>query len=253
MSILYLAHGHPRFARGGGELASYRLFEAIRSRRGFEQTGFLAAVPDQGLLPPGCEIMSIDQNEWLISGSSNSLMHDTSVQLTQDARGAVYEALSSFPFRLIHAHHYVHIGLDLLIALKSWFPACPLVLTLHEYWAMCPYEGRLLRRNGQLCDGPSPPDCIECLGAEQRLFLAVRRLRIQHLFENVDCFISPSVFLKDRYVEWGIEPERIHVIENLPHHPSPPSRNAFKQSSAFVTEKTLVMALFWSSEPMEGD
>ena len=99
MSILYLAHGHPRFARGGGELASYRLFEAIRSRRGFEQTGFLAAVPDQGLLPPGCEIMSIDQNEWLISGSSNSLMHDTTVQLTQDARGAVYEALSSFPFR----------------------------------------------------------------------------------------------------------------------------------------------------------
>ena len=116
MSILYLAHGHPRFARGGGELAAYRLFEAIRSRRGYEQTGFLSAVPDQGLLPPGCEIMSIDQNEWLISGSNNSLMHDTTVQLTQDARGAVYEALSSFPFRLIHAHHYVHIGLDLLIA-----------------------------------------------------------------------------------------------------------------------------------------
>ena len=90
---------------------------------------------------------------------------------------------------------------------------------------MCPYEGRLLRRNGQLCGGPSPLDCIECLGADQRLSLVVRRLRIQHLFENVDCFISPSIFLKDRYVEWGIEPERIHVIENLPHQPSPVSRS----------------------------
>ena len=79
--------------------------EAVSSKLVF------SAVPDQGLLPPGCEIMSIDQNEWLISGSSNSLMHDTTVQLTQDARGAVYEALRSFPFRLIHAHHYVHIGL----------------------------------------------------------------------------------------------------------------------------------------------
>ena len=122
MSILYLAHGHPHFARGGGELAAYRLFEIFRSRLGFKQTGFLAAIPDQRLLPPGCEIMSIDRNEWLISGSNNPLMHDTTVQLTQDARGAVYEALNTFPFRLIHAHHYVHIGLDLLIALKSWTP-----------------------------------------------------------------------------------------------------------------------------------
>ena len=71
MSILYLAHGHPRFARGGGELAAYRLFEVIRSRLGFEQTGFGGST-HQGLLPPGCEIMSIDQNEWLISGSSTT-------------------------------------------------------------------------------------------------------------------------------------------------------------------------------------
>ena len=95
MSILYLAHGHRRFARGGGELAAYRLFEAVRSRSGFEHTGFLSAVPDQGLLPPGCEIMSIDQNEWLISGSSNSLMHDTTVQLTQDARSAEFVPISA--------------------------------------------------------------------------------------------------------------------------------------------------------------
>ena len=129
MSILYLAHGHPRFARGGGELAAYRLFEAIRSRGGFEQTGFLSAVPNQGLLPPGCEIMSIDRNEWLISGSSNSLMHDTTVQLTR-MRAELSTKRLFVPVSADSCHHYVHIGLDFLIALKFWFPACPLVLTL---------------------------------------------------------------------------------------------------------------------------
>jgi glycosyltransferase involved in cell wall biosynthesis len=252
MSILYLAHGHPRFARGGGELAAYRLFEVMRSQEGFEQTGLLAATPDQSLLPPGCQIMSLERNEWLISRSQNSLLHDSSVQLTQDAHGAVYEALRSSPFQLIHAHHYVHIGLDLLIALKAWFPSCPLVLTLHEYWAMCPYEGRLLRRNGRLCDGPSPRDCIECLGVEQRLPLAVRRLRLQHLFATVDCFISPSSFLKDRYVDWGIQPDRIHVIENLPHHPSSLAREDITESLGSSAKQTLVLAYFGQVNPWKG-
>ena len=252
MSILYLAHGHPRYARGGGELAAYRLFEAMRSQDGFEQTGLLAATPDQSLLPPGCQIMCLERNEWLISRSQNSLLHDSNVQLTQDAHGAVYEALRSSPFQLIHAHHYVHLGLDLLIALKSWFPSYPLVLTLHEYWAMCPYEGRLLRRNGRLCDGPTPRDCVECLGVEQRLPLAVRRLRLQHLFATVDCFISPSYFLKDRYVDWGIRPELIHVIENLPHPSSPISREDISDSSASSAEQPLVMAYFGQVNPWKG-
>ena len=252
MSILYLAHGHPRYARGGGELAAYRLFDAVRTQEGFEQSGLLAAVPHQSLLPPGCQIMCLERNEWLINRSHNSLLHDSNVQLTQDAHGAVYEALRSIPFQLIHAHHYVHIGLDLLIALKSWFPSCRLVLTLHEYWAMCPYEGRLLRRNGRLCDGPSPRDCIECLGVEQRLPLAVRRLRLQHLFSIVDCFISPSAFLKDRYVDWGIQPGLIHVIENLPHHTSPLFGESISDSSASSADQNLVMAYFGQVNPWKG-
>ena len=27
MSVLYVSHGHPAFAKGGGELAAWRLFE----------------------------------------------------------------------------------------------------------------------------------------------------------------------------------------------------------------------------------
>ena len=252
MSILYLAHGHPCFARGGGELAAYRLFEAMRTRIGFNQTGLLAAVPHSSLLPPGCQIMSLQRNEWLINRSHNSLLHDSNIQLTQDAHGAVYQALSTTRFQLIHAHHYVHIGLDLLIALKTWFPSCPLILTLHEYWAMCAYEGRLLRRNGRLCDGPSPRDCIECLGVEQRLNLEVRRLRIKHLFEKVDCFISPSSFLKDRYVDWGIKAERICVIENLPHQHRIVHDESIKKSSTSSNDETQVIAYFGQVNPWKG-
>ena len=36
MSVLYVSHGHPAFAKGGGELAAWRLFEAFRNKPGFE-------------------------------------------------------------------------------------------------------------------------------------------------------------------------------------------------------------------------
>ena len=85
--------------------------------------------------------------------------------------------------------------------------------------------GRCVLMKAAFCDGmvscvvDPPLECIECLelsNVSPWLFAVF----VQHLFENIDCFISPSTFLKGRYVEWGIEPERIHVIENLPHHPS---------------------------------
>lgn len=252
MSILYLAHGHPRFAHGGGELAAYRLFEAISQQQGFHQSGLLCAVPNPSQLPPGCQITSLHPNQWLIARSSNFLLHDSSVNLTKGPHGAVYKALCSNPFKLIHAHHYVHIGLDLLIALKDWFPQAPLVLTLHEYWGMCAFEGRLLRRDGRFCDGPSPRDCLDCLGDEHRLALTVRRLRIRHLFSKVDSFISPSQFLKDRYVDWGLEASRIAVIENLPCD-SLTSLDSPPASSDSITEKQgVIFAYFGQLNPWKG-
>ena len=45
---------------------------------------------------------------------------------------------------IVHLHHYVHVGIDLIHALKRWFPQAGFLFTFHEYWAPCAYEGRLL-------------------------------------------------------------------------------------------------------------
>jgi glycosyltransferase involved in cell wall biosynthesis len=42
----------------------------------------------------------------------------------------------------------------------------------------------------------------------------MRELYIKSFLEIVDHFISPSEFLKRRYVEWGLPAEKISVIEN---------------------------------------
>ena len=216
MTALIVAHGHPRFNKGGAEIASYRLYQALRETKGWENTGFLAACPDDSILRPGCEFLGLTDSEWLVRRSSDPLLHDTNLNLTTTVHGALYQAIKYLNPSVVHLHHYVHIGLDLLHALKSWFPDAKFIFTIHEYWAMCPYEGRLLKRNGRFCDGPEADECATCVGEDLRIELAVRRLRIERFFATIDQFISPSSFLKQRYVDWGMDAERIAVIENLP-------------------------------------
>jgi glycosyltransferase involved in cell wall biosynthesis len=214
MKILYVCHGHPSLAKGGGEIAAWRLFEYFSERYGAEACGFLAAAPTAGYLPPGCEVMSMDYQQWLIKPSSNSIIHDTAVSLRRG--GQLYQALASFQPDLIHLHHYLHVGIDLFHALHHWYPQAKFVFTLHEYWGLCPVEGRLLRYTGELCYGASQISCNECLGGKARNELAIRSQRIQRFFSVIDHFVSPSFFLKKIYINWGISSRKISVIENLP-------------------------------------
>ena len=57
MNVLYVSHGHPAFAKGGGELAAWRLFQAFRSKTGFEGCGFLAAASSPDQLLAGSEVV----------------------------------------------------------------------------------------------------------------------------------------------------------------------------------------------------
>ena len=214
MTILYVSHGHPQFSKGGGEIAAWRLFEAFQSEIGYENSGFLAASFREDAFTSGCEVKSMSHNQWIVRGSKNPVLHSSAINCCQD--GALYQALQNLPVQLIHAHHYLHIGIDILLSLKKWFPQAKLVLTLHDYWGICVFEGRLLRRSGEICRSASPSDCDRCLGFGHRAELAIRQRRLQRLMASVDHFISPSFFLKTKYLEWGISPQKISVIENLP-------------------------------------
>lgn len=213
MSVLYVCHGHPAHATGGGELAAWRLFETFRHRPGFEGSGFLAAASSEELFPPGSEMVGLSADEWLIRRSTNHVYHNTVVSLARG--GQLHRALAGRDFRLIHLHHYLHVGIDLVLALKRWFPQARLLLTLHDYWGPCVFEGRLLKASGQLCSGGDPVSCDRCLGGGKRGELAIRALRLQRMFAVIDQLLCPSYFLKQQYLSWGVDPRRLSVIENL--------------------------------------
>ena len=251
MSVLYVSHGHPAFAKGGGELAAWRLFEAFRNKPGFEGSGFLAAASSPDQLPAGSEVVGLSPDEWLIKRSTSAITHDTAVNLS--CGGQLHQALAGRRFQIIHLHHYLHVGIDLVFALKRWFPEAKLLLTLHDYWGPCVYEGRLLRASGELCSGGNPDSCDQCLGGGRRGELAIRAQRLQRLFEVIDHLLCPSFFLKQRYLDWGVAPKKISVIENLtapdPSPQVPPFGSDLIEPSQ---ELSLVIGYFGQVNPWKG-
>ena len=105
----------------------------------------------------------------------------------------------------------------------------------------------MLRRSGDLCVGPEPEACADCVGEGHRADLVIRNLRLQRMIASIDHFISPSQFLKDRYVDWGLSSSQISVVENLPAERPVVSR--FRKTDI---NQELVVGFFGQVNPWKG-
>ncbi len=121
----------------------------------------------------------------------------------------------------------------------------PLVVTLHDFWFVCP-RITLLKPNGALCRVPGDvAECAWCLATERRRFrwpemasggaagavarkmlklpagakmlgirpgadeIACRRKVLMNALNQVEVILSPSEFLRTVFVEQGIDPAKI--------------------------------------------
>ena len=88
-------------------------------------------------------------------------------------------------------------------------------MTLHEYVAICFNQGQMVKPgSNRLCFRESPDDCNRCFPQHSIENFWLRKHRYQSFFRHVDQFVAPSEFLRQRYIDWGIAPERIVTIKN---------------------------------------
>ena len=75
---------------------------------------------------------------------------------------------------VVHLHHYTNFGVEALLHIRRALPEARIVLTLHEYLAICNHFGQMVKRPGfGLCDRSGPRDCARCFPerTEQDFFL----------------------------------------------------------------------------------
>jgi glycosyltransferase involved in cell wall biosynthesis len=237
--ILYVLHNHPALARGGSEAYTMQLYEALRDSPEFEP--MIIARGTRGTTAPGAHgdgaltQIGNDPNQALLLVEDDQydklfLRTSDKAVVTQDLENY----LRSRQPDVVHIQHLLYLGCDVISAVRRVLPDTPIVYTLHEYLPICNHYGQMLRTNGhELCLEASPRRCNECFPefSPQTFFLRERLIKAH--FSKVDLFIAPSQFLLDRYVDWGIPPERIRLEEHgfPPANPvpSPPRepRNRF--------------------------
>ena len=211
--ILVISHGHPDFSLGGGEIAAYNLFKAYKEREDVEDAWFLARA-DRGRGATG-QIRKRRDNEYLWEQA----IHDwhNMKAANQDCLTTWFEDLiRALKPTLVNMHHFAHMGLEFIQVIKRVDPSIRLFLTLHEYMAICKHNGQMVKtgEGNKLCSSESLDECRQCFPENTAEDFWLRKHYFKRHFDLIDGFVSPSEFLRQRYITWGIPEDRIVMIEN---------------------------------------
>jgi glycosyltransferase involved in cell wall biosynthesis len=217
LKVLYVLHNHPIIRRGGAEAYTLELYETMRDSDDFEPT-LLARVgtsnaPNQPFSHPGTpfSIHETDPNQCFVA---TDLDNFDQLQLTLHDKSLYMKHFVNFLLAhrpdVVHFQHTLFLGYDLIPQTRMTLPEAPILYTLHDYWPICNREGQLLRtREDELCLLANPRRCNECFPSisPQSFFLRTRFIKSR--LADVDLFLAPSHFLRERYIDWGIPEEKI--------------------------------------------
>lgn len=137
-----------------------------------------------------------------------------------EARAKIDVLLKKIKPDLVHLNNFAHqISPSVLDAIKKY--NIPAIMTMHDYKLVCPAYSMLL--NGEPCERCKGGKYYHCFLKKCTKGSAVKSLinimemylhhRILHIYNKIDLFISPSMFLKNKVGEMGFKGK----VEYLPN------------------------------------
>jgi glycosyltransferase involved in cell wall biosynthesis len=215
LRVLVVAHAHPTVSLGGAEIASHNLHRGLNALPDVRSV-YLARVGHPVPRHAASALMSYrlaedellfhtdDYDHFLLSNGDTQAISRDLLRFARDLRPHV-----------VHFHHVLGIGLEALYALREAFPHAAILVTFHEYLSICHNHGQMVKRpSGQLCETASPIACNGCFPDIPVSHFLKRELFARGMLGLADAFVSPSRFLAERYIKWGIDKDKLCVIEN---------------------------------------
>lgn len=216
LKVLLVSLFHPELVRGGAQQICYELFEGLRAQPNVEPV-LLAAIEPRfaALYKSGARITGFDNrpDEYLfLSRNYDFLWHRTTDPLLVEA---YVEFLEMVRPDVVHFHHFLLFGVNMFAVTRRVLPHAKLIFTFHEFLSICAADGHMVRLTDRtLCTRASNVRCHQCLpdrGPEQ---FFMRELWMKRHLAVMDCFTTPSRFMIEPYVTWGLERSRIRHVTN---------------------------------------
>ncbi|MGC1297552.1 MAG: glycosyltransferase [Alloacidobacterium sp.] len=228
LRVLIASHSHPSITRGGAEVAAFRLFEKLCELPDYEawflgcQTGTSGGRLGVAISQP----FSAREFIYNIGEFDSFKFANRDTNFPEDFCGLLRELQPD----VIHFHHFTHFGVEAFFHARTTLPDAKIVLTFHEFLAVCHRYGQMVTHpDDHLCYEATPQHCNRCFPEISQADFFLRKLYIQSFFKYVDNFITPSYFLAQRLRDWGIPSERLTVIENLTPTPEQGSVRRVRQ------------------------
>jgi glycosyltransferase involved in cell wall biosynthesis len=214
--VLLVSLFHPELVRGGAQQVCYELFQGLRETGDVEPV-LLASVDESvpALFKSGARITGFDRrpNEFLfLSRGYDYQWHKVFNPLLIEA---YVEFLHLIEPDVVHFHHFLTLGIDLLTVTRRALPDARIVFTFHEFLAICAADGQMLRRTDKsLCSQASGVRCHQCLPEQPPEFFFMREMWFKRHLEAVDVFTTPTRFMIEHFARWGIDPNRMVHVPN---------------------------------------
>ncbi len=211
LRILQIVHDHPHWTSGGTEHVAKDLSEALNAQPGVEAHLLCAATSLQRNRTAAMDVLGADSVTWVGA-------YDRFMMSRLDARtwaAPLRRTLEAIRPDVVHFHSLDRLGIETLTVVRASVPHARIVMTLHDYQLICANDGLMLTTTeGARCAGASPDRCRRCFPTQSAERFAMRRAYFMANLAHVDVFIAPSVFLRDKFVEWGLDPKRLRVVRN---------------------------------------
>lgn len=205
--IAVISHSHPSISKGGAEIAAYTLYNGLRNL-GCDAI-FIAACPEGAR----AKAFRASEHEYLIFTRGEMFEHFYQLG-AQNIGAEIEKILRARRIQLVNFHHFNNFGLGALRRIRA-LPNLRMVFTIHEFLALCFNHGQMITSAGQrLCEAPSLDACVSCFPNRSRNEFFHRSRLFRDVLSSFDQLIAPSHFLAERFCEWGLEEEKVFVIEN---------------------------------------
>ncbi len=224
-AVLVMTHSHPRLTSGGAEISAEALYRGLRDIGG--QSWFLGCASPADTARLGAVLTQpFGPNDYLYTQAA-AFDYFKFANPDRHFTESLGRLVASLRPDIVHAHHYTRFGVECFSIIKRAHPAARIVLSLHEYLAICHHNGQMVTpQDFRLCQRESANLCAQCFPDRTPRDFFLRKRYVQAFFEDVDLFLAPSRFLAGRYAEWGIAEHRLRVLENMPPLAVPASLDA---------------------------
>lgn len=214
MNILHINNFH--YWRGGSEAVYFKTAELLEEHK---HSSLFFSVNHPNTVSCKTEQYFIPFMDFNVSqGMTEQLKSAVRVLYSFQARKYLSRLLDRFDVDIAHLHNiYHHISPSVIHELKK--KRIPIVMTLHDYKMVCPAYALL--RNGKTCEACEGGRYFHALKDKcikksiAKTLLAVVEMYLHHsvlrIYDSVDVFISPSMFLIDKLKEMGFRKNIVYL------------------------------------------